>query len=119
MGLLRSNFGKESDILNLFIVFLSSSRGRAISQTVSSQFPTAAARVGSKFMWDLWWKKWHYGWFPPNTSVSPANSHSTDCSTLIIRRWYNRPISGRRTKFAPPQEIKKKTKLKLVLQKKT
>jgi hypothetical protein len=34
--------------------------------------------------WDLWWTKWHLGRFSPSTSVSPANSHSTDCSTFII-----------------------------------
>jgi hypothetical protein len=32
-------------------------------------------------MWDLWWAKWHWGRFSP---VSPANSHSIDCFTLII-----------------------------------
>jgi hypothetical protein len=26
--------------------------------------------------------KWHWGKFSPSTSVSPANSHSIDCSTL-------------------------------------
>jgi hypothetical protein len=35
-------------------------------------------------MWDLWWTKWHWGRFSQSTSVSPANSYSTDCSTLII-----------------------------------
>jgi hypothetical protein len=35
-------------------------------------------------MWDLWWTKWHWGKFSPSTSVSPANSHSTDCATFII-----------------------------------
>jgi hypothetical protein len=35
-------------------------------------------------IWDLWLTKWHWGRFSPNTSVSPANSHSTNCSTLII-----------------------------------
>jgi hypothetical protein len=35
----------------------------------------------------------------PSSSVSPAN-HSTDCSTLIIIwEWYNRPNSGRSTKW--------------------
>jgi hypothetical protein len=34
-------------------------------------------------MWDLWWTKWHWGRFSPGTSVSPANSHSTDYSTII------------------------------------
>jgi hypothetical protein len=35
-------------------------------------------------VWDLWWTKWHWGRFSPSTSVSPANLHSTDCSTFII-----------------------------------
>jgi hypothetical protein len=35
-------------------------------------------------MWDLWWTKWYWGMFSPSSSVSPANSHSTDCSTIII-----------------------------------
>jgi hypothetical protein len=34
-------------------------------------------------MWDLWWEKWLWGTFSPNTLVSPAN-HSSDCSALII-----------------------------------
>jgi hypothetical protein len=28
--------------------------------------------------------KWYWGRFSPSTSVSPSNSHSTDCSTIII-----------------------------------
>jgi hypothetical protein len=35
-------------------------------------------------MWDLWWTKWHWGRFSRSTSISSANSHSTDCSTFII-----------------------------------
>jgi hypothetical protein len=36
-------------------------------------------------MWDLWWTKWRWGrFFPPNTSVSPANLHSTNFSTITI-----------------------------------
>jgi hypothetical protein len=35
-------------------------------------------------VWHLWWIKWHWGRFSPSTSVSPANSYSTDYSTLII-----------------------------------
>jgi hypothetical protein len=52
-------------------------------------------------IWDLWWTKWHWGRFSPSTERSPANSHSTDCSTLIIYHpgWCNRPVSGRRTKW--------------------
>jgi hypothetical protein len=37
-----------------------------------------------QFMWDLWWIKWRWYRFAPSTSVSPTNSHSTDCSTFII-----------------------------------
>jgi hypothetical protein len=42
-------------------------------------------------MWHFWWTKWYWGWFSPSTSVSPVNSHSTNCSTLANRptiRWY-------------------------------
>jgi hypothetical protein len=39
--------------------------------------------VPRKVMWDLWWIKWYWGRYSPNTSVSPANSHSTNCSIFI------------------------------------
>jgi hypothetical protein len=35
-------------------------------------------------MWDLWWTKWQWGRFSHSTSVSHANSQSTNCSTFII-----------------------------------
>jgi hypothetical protein len=35
-------------------------------------------------MKDLWWTRWHWGRFSLSTLVSPANLHSTDCSTFII-----------------------------------
>jgi hypothetical protein len=35
-------------------------------------------------MWDLWWTKWHWDRFSQSTSVSPANFHSTEYSTIII-----------------------------------
>jgi hypothetical protein len=35
-------------------------------------------------MWDLWWTNWHWGMFSRGASVSPAISHSTNYSTLII-----------------------------------
>jgi hypothetical protein len=35
-------------------------------------------------MWDLWWKKWRWDRFSPSTSVSPANLHSTNSSTIAI-----------------------------------
>jgi hypothetical protein len=47
-------------------------------------------------MWGLWWTKWHWGRFSPNTSVSLANHQCTNFSIIIISRgWYNRPIGGR------------------------
>jgi hypothetical protein len=33
-------------------------------------------------MWDLWRSEWHFGVYPPSTSVSSANSHPTNCSTF-------------------------------------
>jgi hypothetical protein len=45
--------------------------------------------------WDLCWTKWRWGRFPPSTSVSPANLHSTKFSIITITRGtYNRPFSG-------------------------
>jgi hypothetical protein len=60
--------------------------GRAIAQAVGRRLPTAAARVRAQVRscGIRGGTKWHWGGFPPSTSVSPANSHSTDCSTLII-----------------------------------
>jgi hypothetical protein len=61
------------------------------SQSLLFKFvPSPASHRGGpgpspgQIMWDLWWTKWFWGTFSPITSVSPANSHSTDCSTLII-----------------------------------
>jgi O-phosphoseryl-tRNA(Cys) synthetase len=35
-------------------------------------------------MWDLWCRKWRWGSYFPNTSVSHADFYSTDCSTHIL-----------------------------------
>jgi hypothetical protein len=35
-------------------------------------------------MWDLWWTKWRWGRLSPSISVSPANLHSTNFSTITI-----------------------------------
>jgi hypothetical protein len=35
-------------------------------------------------MWDLWWTKWRWGSFSPSISVSSANIHSTNFSTINI-----------------------------------
>jgi hypothetical protein len=53
----------------------------------NSRLPTATPRVLSQVMWDVWLTKWQWGRFSSSTSVSPANSHSTNYSILI-----NHPI---------------------------
>jgi hypothetical protein len=79
-------------------------QGRAIAQAVSRRLPTAAARVqaqagscgicggqsgtGAGFFRVLP--------FPLPILISPTTPHSL---SSIIRGWYNRPISGRRTKW--------------------
>jgi hypothetical protein len=40
-------------------------------------------------MWDLWWIKWRWGRFFPNTSVSPANLYSAHFSTITITITYH------------------------------
>jgi hypothetical protein len=35
-------------------------------------------------MRDLWWTKWRWGKFLPNTSASPANLHSANFFTITI-----------------------------------
>jgi hypothetical protein len=56
--------------------------GNAIAEAVSCRLPTVA--VQDQVMWDLWWAKWYWGRFSLSTSVSPANLHPTNCSTIII-----------------------------------
>jgi hypothetical protein len=61
--------------------------GHAMAQAVSRRCPTAAAarvRAQVRSCGTCDGQKWHWGRFSPSTSVSPANSHSTDCSTSII-----------------------------------
>jgi hypothetical protein len=55
----------------------------ATPQVDSHWFPIVAAWVWTPIMWNLWWTKWNWGRFSPSTSVSPANPHSTKCSTFI------------------------------------
>jgi hypothetical protein len=58
-------------------------------------------------MWDLWWTKWRWGRFSPGTSVTPANSHSIYCSTIIIiisqPGLVQQASSGRSTKWTHSQ----------------
>jgi hypothetical protein len=60
--------------------------GRAIAQAVSRRLSIAAARIRVLVTscGICGGTKWHWGRFSPSTSVSPANLHSTSCSTVII-----------------------------------
>jgi hypothetical protein len=87
-----------------------SSHGRAIAQVVSRWLPTVAAQgsIPGLVMWDLWWTKWHRGRFSPSTLVSPANLHSTNCSTIILiyhLGFVQQARSGRSTRdLVPPHQ---------------
>jgi hypothetical protein len=70
--------------MRLHEVILLNYLGRAIANAVSHWFPPAEARARVRSYGILWWIKWHWGRFFLSTSVSAANSHYTDCSTLII-----------------------------------
>jgi hypothetical protein len=68
-------------VLNLWLRIESvDGRPCVIPQVVSRWLPTAAARGSSqgKVRWDLWWTKLRWSSFPPSTSVSPTNPHSTN-----------------------------------------
>jgi hypothetical protein len=57
--------------------------GRAIAQAVSRRLPTAAARLLAQVRsYGVYGEQ--SGRFSPSTSVSPANFHSTECSTFMI-----------------------------------
>jgi hypothetical protein len=45
--------------------------------------PRRPGSISGQVMRDLWWVKWQWGRFPPSTSVSLANSHSTKCYIFI------------------------------------
>jgi hypothetical protein len=73
--------------------------GCVIAQAVSLRLPTAAARV----RWDLWWTKWHCGacFFRVLRFPLPI---------LIPPNWYNRAISGRRTKWTQSHSTQRNNK---------
>jgi hypothetical protein len=53
---------------------------------LTGRFTTAGAQSCSPdmAMCNLWLTKLHYGGFPPSTSVSLANSHSSNCSIFLL-----------------------------------
>jgi hypothetical protein len=62
-------------------------------------------------MWDLW------GRFSSSTSVSTANLHSTNFSTITFTYhpgWYNRPVVAA-VPEVPPHKQKKKSKAEIVV----
>jgi hypothetical protein len=79
------------------------SKSRAIAQVVSRRFPTAAGRYRAQISsCGICGGQSGSGVrISPSASVSSANSHSTDCSTLIMSSGAgkNRPLCGRRTKW--------------------
>jgi hypothetical protein len=62
------------------------SEGRSIAQAVGRRLPTAATRVRAQVRscGICGGRSGTGADFFPSTSVSPANSYSTDCSTIII-----------------------------------
>jgi hypothetical protein len=77
--------------------FYGTQQGRAIAPGVSRWLPQycGPGSIPSLVMWDLLRTKWRWGSFSSSTLVSPANLHSSNCSTIpscIIWDWYNRPV---------------------------
>jgi hypothetical protein len=59
----------------------------------------------------LWWTKWRWGRFSASTSVSPANLHSTNCSSITLiyhLGTYNRPEVAAVPGDVSPTPLKKK-----------
>jgi hypothetical protein len=85
------------------------SYGRAIAQAVSRRFPTAAARVRAQVRsCGICSEKSGTGAillrilrFPLPVLIPPSAPHSSS----ITRGWYNRPNSGRRTKWTQSNVI--------------
>jgi anti-sigma factor RsiW len=76
--------------------------GHATAQAVSLRLPTAEARVRIQVS--------HVAFVVDKVALGQVfSSHS---STYILRGWYNRPISGRRTKWTQSQPIQKKKRKK-------
>jgi hypothetical protein len=63
--------------------------GHPTAQVISCFHHGNLGAIPGEVMWDLLLTKWHWGSFSPSTSVSTANSHSTNCSNFI-----NQPITN-------------------------
>jgi hypothetical protein len=78
-----SRFARPNSYEGIYAAMLQLRVGRAIAHAVGRRLPTAAARVRAQVR-SCGICGGQSGRFSPSTSVSPANSHSTDCSTIII-----------------------------------
>jgi heme/copper-type cytochrome/quinol oxidase subunit 2 len=67
-------------IVPMFVIVVLA-RGHILSETDAGKGPGSIAGLVKL---DLWWTKWRWGRFSPSTSVSPANLHSTNCSTITL-----------------------------------
>jgi hypothetical protein len=91
--------------------------GRAIVQEVSRQLPIAAARVRAQVRsWGICGVQSGTGAgflrvlrFPLSILIPPTAPHSSS----IVRGWYNRPVSGRRTKWTQSHPTPRNYNLKL------
>jgi hypothetical protein len=78
--------------MKLLVVIIASFGSNAERPRHSSSGQSLASHGGGQgsslgmVKWDLWWTKWRWDRFSPNTSVSPANLHSTKFSILTITR---------------------------------
>jgi biopolymer transport protein ExbD len=68
-----------TDIIILLLRIFMANACRVVAQAVSSQLPTAAARVPSQVTWDSW-RTWQVS---ANTLVSSNKSHTTERSIII------------------------------------
>jgi hypothetical protein len=65
-------------------VELDNKDGGAVAQAISQRVLISKARVGAQArLRGFFVDKGHWGRLSPSTAVTPANSHSTDCSILI------------------------------------
>jgi hypothetical protein len=112
---MRNVFGLCS-FSDLIISPVTCVRGRAIAQAVSQQFSKAAVRVRAKVrscgicggLSDTGVGFLQLLWFPLPILIPPTAPHSSS----IIRGWYNRSNSGRRTKWTQSHTPTEKTKRK-------
>jgi hypothetical protein len=69
-------------------------------------------------IWNLWWTKWHWAGFlqvlrfPLSILIPPIAPQS---SSFVIWGWYNRPNSGRSTKWTQSHPMRNNNSIQFVL----